>query len=202
MCEPVKNIFLPLSLLFALTFILKPIQCSSQSIDQQEIIFQEVIEGEIESENFTYYVVDSDEDILLNLTSIFGDCDLYITQSKNSGENPSKPTIDLNSYDLQSTTCGDDVIFIDRFILRPFCIGIYAHPSYSTCSYKLKIYGTEPVRNESDEQMNNEAPRHTKRRAEQTIEDDEFTEDVDTFSEFALNFLIKFLSFVFEIFML
>lgn len=199
-----RLVFISLSGLLYILICSKSGNCFFSEIDKHDIVFYETIEGEIEKENFTYYVVDSDDDILLNLTSLVGDCDMYVSQAPKSGQNPSKPTTELLSYDLQSTTCGEDSLFIDRYINRPFCIGIYAHPSYSTCSYKLEIIGAEPQHDEYlDSLEHTELTNHKpNKRQANTVNDNQFDEEMDTLTEFTLNFVIKLLGFVFELFML
>lgn len=212
---------LPLPQLTLLLLALCPAQCLEPlvgQIDHRDIIFQEVIEGEVEFENFTYYIVDSNEDIILNLTSLAGDCDLYISQARRSGENPPNPTIDTDSYDLQSTTCGEDVIAINREVIRPFTIGIYAHPSHHLCMFRLQITGIKSeasgfdFQNElngggsyetSDDVPNQDSFKQHHQQQQQrqqhkrggTSKENDF----DSFLELLLNIAIQFLGFIFEV---
>lgn len=117
--------------------------------DSYHVLFEEVVEGELESETFAYYLIENGVNILLNLTSLEGDCDLYVSQSAEDANTaaasadgqPSKPGLDVHSYDLHSATCGEDVVYVTRDIRRPFTVGIYAHPSYAKCSFQLLIQG-------------------------------------------------------------
>ncbi|KAJ6216544.1 hypothetical protein RDWZM_007701 [Blomia tropicalis] len=115
-----------------------------------EIEFSETIEGEVSKEQFSYYLVNRREDMVLNLSSITGDCDLYVRQALKFGENPLNPNTETDSYDLQSTTCGEDLIFIDNDFIRPFSIGIYAHPSHHLCLFRLMIVGLKTQQIESE----------------------------------------------------
>lgn len=84
-----------------------------------------------------------------------GDADLYASQTT------TKPTYEPDHYCLQSTTCGEDIIFIPKryFILtnlfehfthtqyifyifsfkRPVSIGVYGHPSHEISKYTLLV---------------------------------------------------------------
>ncbi|XP_057334396.1 UPF0669 protein C6orf120 homolog [Microplitis mediator] len=65
---------------------------------------------------------------------IKGDTDLYVSQLIN------KPTYESDQYCLQSTTCGDDIIFIPESFKRPVSIGVYGHPSHEISQYNLFVY--------------------------------------------------------------
>ncbi|XP_046916661.2 uncharacterized protein LOC124497096 [Dermatophagoides farinae] len=129
------------------------VNCFSSSLtafrfEDRNIVFKETITGLVEKENFTYYFMDSEHDILLNLISIVGDCDLYVSQSSSSNQAPKKPNIfDIYSYDIHSATCGQDSVYVDSHIRRPFCIGIYAHFTHEVCRYQLEVIGYEQLNN-------------------------------------------------------
>ncbi|CAG5099574.1 Similar to Ercc4: DNA repair endonuclease XPF (Mus musculus) [Cotesia congregata] len=63
-----------------------------------------------------------------------GDADLFISQFIN------KPTYEPDQYCLQSTTCGEDIIFIPQSFKRPVSIGVYGHPSHEASQYNLFVY--------------------------------------------------------------
>lgn len=213
-------IFLWLTFAFLLITI-QSSRCTAFEADYREIIFHEVIEGEVECENFTYYIVDDSDDsvITLNLTSLSGDCDLYISQARQPGENPPNPTVETYSYDLQSTTCGEDVITINRDVFRPFAIGIYAHPSYSLCMYRLEITGTRVEEKEpenelewSDHHQSSDVPsqestfttskqqqQHQQSRQKSSRSTTKSNSDYDSFIELLINIAIQFIGFLFEI---
>jgi len=181
-------------------------------IYEEDVIFREVIDGEVEYENFTYFIVKIKDDILLNLTSLVGDCDLYVSQARRDGENPPSPSIDTFSYDLQSSTCGQDVLFIGKDIMRPFSVGIYAHPSYSHCLFSLEIISTRPTDADYDseifsQEIHEDEPSHEasqeghradhnqKRHTQSNQKGSEF----DSYLEILLNITIQFLGVIFEI---
>ncbi|XP_044576968.1 UPF0669 protein C6orf120 homolog [Cotesia glomerata] len=45
-----------------------------------------------------------------------------------------------DQYCLQSTTCGEDIIFIPQSFKRPVSIGVYGHPSHEASQYNLFVY--------------------------------------------------------------
>ncbi len=178
----------------------------------------EVIEGQVECENFTYYIVDGrDNTILVNLTSLSGDCDLYIRQALQPGQYPPNPSVETHSYDLASTTCGQDVVLIPSALVRPFSIGIYAHPSHHQCTYRLEISATPVESNEianelewSDHDQPNSVPNQQARSSaskqqqqqqnqHQKQKTHKGSSDFDSFIELLINFAIQFIGFLFEI---
>ncbi|XP_050522565.1 UPF0669 protein C6orf120 homolog [Daktulosphaira vitifoliae] len=64
-----------------------------------------------------------------------GDADLYIAQAHIS----QFPTYQTETYCLQSTTCGIDVVHVPKWFKRPIYLGIYGHPSHEVSKYTLDI---------------------------------------------------------------
>lgn len=195
-CECYKHALVVLLIACQLLLLCSIAQCSSV------VEFRRVVEGEIEPENFSYYFVDGEVyDILLNLTSVTGDCDLYVAQAASPGTTPVKPSTEIESYDLQSTTCGQDVILVDRTFHRPFCVGIYAHPSYSNCTFRLEIiaFSSEDLYNESTSEVPNSL--RDRQRRQQSIHSDESSEEVEKFTNRFFSLLFEFLYFVAELFL-
>lgn len=62
------------------------------------------IEGVVKNESFVYLYVYHQGYINLSLKSIFGDADLYISDTN------LYPTYHVDSYDLHSATCGVDLV--------------------------------------------------------------------------------------------
>ena len=89
------------------------------------------VSGVLYAENFTYYKLNGEGWLRLELHSLVGDADLYISGLT------SQPTYE--DYELKSDSCGVDIIDIHSSIQRPVGIGIYAHPLYLKTSFKLDI---------------------------------------------------------------
>jgi hypothetical protein len=88
--------------------------------------------GELEAGNYTHYELRGRGPFRVVLSSLEGDCDLYASDST--------PRVDFSNYDLQSVTCGDDEIYVDKSFKRPLYVSVYAHPNYLTCKYSLSVY--------------------------------------------------------------
>ncbi|CAL1548364.1 unnamed protein product [Lymnaea stagnalis] len=91
----------------------------------------QTLEDEIGAENFTYYRLQRTGTLRLELRSLMGDVDVYI-----SGE-VQHP--DYITYDLKSETCGLDVISIPSAMSRPVYISLFGHPNYLHSKYRLTI---------------------------------------------------------------
>ena len=76
------------------------------------------------------------------LTSLSGDVDLYVSQADLNGRSQ-KPKFDLAEHDLQSITCGQDVIYLREDFRRPIGIAVYGHPNYATSDYVLDVIGVD-----------------------------------------------------------
>lgn len=117
---------------------------SIQSTTLSKLISSEF--GEIESGNFVYYKYPNKLNFKLELESFSGDCDLYISDRFHD--------VNYSNYDLQSTTCGKDEIFIDGELKRPIYAAVYAHPYYSSCKYTLNQFADPDIDLVEDENIN------------------------------------------------
>lgn len=87
--------------------------------------------GEVGAENITYYTLRQQGSITLILDSFVGDADMYVSETN------AKP--DYNDYDLQSATCGQDIVTIPKEFNRPVGIGIFGHVYHTVSKYKLTV---------------------------------------------------------------
>ncbi|XP_015790684.1 UPF0669 protein C6orf120 homolog [Tetranychus urticae] len=83
--------------------------------------------------NYSYYMYKSTNRLRVILTTLKGDADLYIAKDR------VKPTVDLESYQLQSVSCGIDIVDIPDNFGPDFTIGVYGHPSFDYSVYQLDI---------------------------------------------------------------
>ncbi|KAJ8664217.1 hypothetical protein QAD02_005254 [Eretmocerus hayati] len=97
---------------------------------------------EVQAGSYKYYSLMYHGSIKIRLTTQSGDADIYVSQTT------SKPTYEPDHYCLQSTTCGEDIIYIPRSFKRPVSIGVYGHPSYETSSYTLLVYQVNDLQGE------------------------------------------------------
>ncbi|EZA56135.1 hypothetical protein X777_03467, partial [Ooceraea biroi] len=107
---------------------------------------------------------------------ITGDADLYASQTT------TKPTYEPDHYCLQSTTCGEDIIFIPKSFKRPVSIGVYGHPSHEISKYTLSVF---EVTVEDDN-----FPYHQTSRSEISDKDREAKKaDISFFANFVWHFM-------------
>lgn len=89
------------------------------------------LQGKVDGGNYSYYVLKYEGPIFLELRSIEGDADLYISEKFDH------PTFDLDEHSMSSWTCGTDSLFIPKSFGRPINIGVYGHPRYETSRFVL-----------------------------------------------------------------
>lgn len=92
------------------------------------------VSDDVPGGSYKYYGLTYEGYIRIRLMSITGDADLYASQTT------TKPTYEPDHYCLQSTTCGEDIIFIPRSFKRPVSIGVYGHPSHEISKYTLLVF--------------------------------------------------------------
>ncbi|GAB6021760.1 hypothetical protein CHUAL_004338 [Chamberlinius hualienensis] len=108
----------------------------------------QVLTGQVSGGNYTYYRLAHEGNVVLTLRTTSGDADIYVSQ------NVLQPTFDLESYDLNSVSCGVDEVEIPKTFNRPVGIGIYGHPSHFLSTYELCVnlasdYGLQEYENNS-----------------------------------------------------
>ena len=87
--------------------------------------------GKVDAGNYTYYVLKYEGPIILELQTVDGDADLYVSDVLEH------PTFELDEHSLSSWTCGIDTVFISKSFGRPINIGVYGHPRSSESRYIL-----------------------------------------------------------------
>jgi len=88
----------------------------------------------VEEGNYTYYTLKQLGNLLLVLTTLEGDADLYV-----SGNDQEEPTFMFDAHYLASTTCGDDFVSLPYHLQRPVHIGVYGHPRYPISAFRLEV---------------------------------------------------------------
>lgn len=101
-------------------------------INQKDLYLLQTFEGEVGAENFTYYTVSSEGNILIRLHSLSGDADLYVSCDSK------RPN--WQEYSMKSTTCGVDSVIIDYNIVRPVEVGVYGHVEYQKSEFLLEEF--------------------------------------------------------------
>ncbi|XP_007948674.1 UPF0669 protein C6orf120 homolog [Orycteropus afer afer] len=98
----------------------------------EEWLLLHVVQGQIGAGNYSYLRLNHEGTIVLRLHSLRGDADLYVSDST------LHPSFD--HYELQSATCGQDVVSVPAHFQRPVGIGIYGHPSHQESEFEMKVY--------------------------------------------------------------
>ncbi|XP_056423109.1 UPF0669 protein C6orf120 homolog isoform X1 [Hyla sarda] len=117
--------------LFALC-TLSSIECFTEDEIPEEWMLLHVVQGQIGAGNYSYLRLNHEGRIILEMESLKGDADIYVSSLS---LNPN-----FDEYELQSTTCGLDVIIVPDHFSRPVGIGIYGHPSYLESEFEIKVY--------------------------------------------------------------
>jgi hypothetical protein len=116
------------SLVFLLNILFTPIYCNENTV----LRLISSTKGELETGNFSHYSLNDRGSFKLVLKSEEGDADLYVSDKYQR--------VDYSNYDLQSTTYGDDVVYITKDMHRPVFISVYAHPYYFKTRFILYQY--------------------------------------------------------------
>lgn len=91
----------------------------------------QTVSGTMYAENFTYYKLSGEGWLRLELHSLEGDVDLYVSGLT------LQPT--FSDFELKSESCGLDTVDIHSVMNRPVGIALYAHPFYMQSAYRLDI---------------------------------------------------------------
>ncbi|XP_008314408.1 UPF0669 protein C6orf120 homolog [Cynoglossus semilaevis] len=103
----------------------------------EEWVLLHVVQGHIGAGNYSYLRLNHDGRIILQMQSLKGDADLYVS------DKTLQPSFD--TYKLQSTTCGQDVVVVPVDFVRPVGIGIYGHPSYLESEFEMRVFYDQAV---------------------------------------------------------
>ncbi|XP_048342859.1 UPF0669 protein C6orf120 homolog [Sphaerodactylus townsendi] len=103
----------------------------------EEWLLLHVVQGQIGAGNYSYLRLNHEGKIVLQINSLKGDADLYVS------DRTLHPSFD--DYELQSVTCGQDVVHVPEHFHRPVGIGIYGHPSHLESEFVMKVYYDKTV---------------------------------------------------------
>lgn len=103
----------------------------------EEWVLLHVVQGHIGAGNYSYLRLNHDGRIILNMRSLKGDADLYVS------DKTLRPSYD--TYKLQSATCGQDVVVVPDHFSRPVGIGIYGHPSHKESEFEMRVFYDQTV---------------------------------------------------------
>jgi len=123
--------------LLAFVFLVVGQKCGGDYVAQ-------TVQDQVGEGNYTYYTLSHPGPLILKLTSLEGDADLYV-----SSDIP-QPTYMFEEHSLSSATCGEDRLEISSLIQRPINIAVYGHPRYLISIYSLDVIVVETASVDSD----------------------------------------------------
>lgn len=93
----------------------------------------QTVNDEVGEGNYTYYTLSHPGNLVLQMTTLYGDADLYVSSDVE------QPTYQLEEHTMSSFTCGEDRVEISKFMQRPINIAVYGHPRYPASKYSLDV---------------------------------------------------------------
>lgn len=124
-------------LMILLSQVVTQVKCMDDDDVPEEWLLLHVVQGQIGAGNYSYLRLNHEGKIILRMQSLRGDADLYVSDST------LHPSFD--EYELQSVTCGQDVVSIPAHFQRPVGIGIYGHPSHHESDFEMRVYSDRTV---------------------------------------------------------
>ena len=130
----------------------KLVLVSLLSVVLSEHIIQ-VFDGEIGAGNSTFFTLKKEGRVTLIVDSAEGDADIFVS------DDTMKP--DFENYDLQSTTCGKDIVTIPISYKRPIGIAVVGHAYAPLTKYTMTVLmdyvenssGASGLHSENDDQQ-------------------------------------------------
>lgn len=92
----------------------------------------QTVKDEVPGGNYTVYQIRSRGRLRLELVSISGDADLYVSDSE--------PIPSDENYDVKSFSCGVDTVELSSSMKRPIAVSVFGHPFYSVSKYSLSVF--------------------------------------------------------------
>ncbi|CAK1587962.1 unnamed protein product [Parnassius mnemosyne] len=101
-------------------------------IETDKVLLDTVI-GAVGAGNFSYWQLGHTGPLLVELTSLSGDADLYVSDSI-------RPSYETDKNNFSSVTCGPDMVNIPPDFPRPVGIGVFGHWSYFISEYSIQVF--------------------------------------------------------------
>ncbi|CAB3231864.1 unnamed protein product [Arctia plantaginis] len=101
-------------------------------IETDKILLDTVV-GAVGAGNFSYWQLGHTGPLLVELTSLTGDADLYVSDSV-------RPSYEADKNNFSSTTCGPDMVNIPPSFPRPVGIGVFGHWSHLLSEYSIQVF--------------------------------------------------------------
>ncbi|RVE46100.1 hypothetical protein evm_009264 [Chilo suppressalis] len=101
-------------------------------IDTDKVLLDTVV-GVVGAGNFSYWQLGHTGPLLVELTSLTGDADLYVSDSV-------RPSYEIDKNNFSSATCGPDLVSIPQDFPRPIGIGVFGHWSHYVSEYSIQVF--------------------------------------------------------------
>lgn len=131
----------------------------------EEWVLLHVVQGHIGAGNYSFLRLNHDGRIVLQMLSLAGDADLYVSDAT------LHPSFD--SYKLQSATCGPDVVVVPVDFSRPVGIAIYGHPSHKESQFQMRVFYDQTVLQDPFRVRPEQKERRVRQEEEQDFQEEE-----------------------------
>ncbi|CAK1555966.1 unnamed protein product [Leptosia nina] len=89
--------------------------------------------GTVGAGNFSYWQLGHNGPLIVELTSLSGDADLYVADNL-------RPSYEVDRHNFSSITCGVDVVSIPADFPRPIGIGVFGAWSHTVSAYSIHVF--------------------------------------------------------------
>ncbi|XP_028176727.1 UPF0669 protein C6orf120 homolog isoform X1 [Ostrinia furnacalis] len=101
-------------------------------IEADKVLLDTVV-GAVGAGNFSYWQLGHTGPLLVELTSLAGDADLYVSDTI-------RPSYEVDKNNFSSATCGPDLVNIPSDFPRPIGIGVFGHWSHHLSEYSIQVF--------------------------------------------------------------
>ncbi|XP_049883151.1 UPF0669 protein C6orf120 homolog [Pectinophora gossypiella] len=101
-------------------------------VEGDKILLDTVV-GVVGAGNFSYWQLGHTGPLLVELTSLSGDADLYVSENI-------RPSYEVDRNNFSSATCGPDMVNIPADFPRPLGIGVFGHWSHIFSEYSIQVF--------------------------------------------------------------
>ncbi|XP_013195734.2 UPF0669 protein C6orf120 homolog [Amyelois transitella] len=101
-------------------------------IETDKVLLDTVV-GAVGAGNFSYWQLGHTGPLLVELTSLSGDADLYVSDTV-------RPSFETDKNNFSSATCGPDMVNIPVDFPRPVGIGVFGHWSHILSEYSIQVF--------------------------------------------------------------
>ncbi|CAH0730733.1 unnamed protein product, partial [Brenthis ino] len=93
----------------------------------------DTVVGAVGAGNFSYWQLGHTGPLMIELTSLKGDADLYVS-------NTVRPSYEIDKNNFSSVTCGPDIVNIPIEFPRPIGIGVFGDWSHAVSEYSIQVF--------------------------------------------------------------